>query len=157
MTKFSRCIASLGMVALFIPAYSQQQSSGTQRYIVRFKDSVPGGARRSRLSRYPSVQVMENMGLAIVDASPAQLDSLRSLKDVESVVEDHSLGAKGDLVADTINATVAWQSTGASGAGIGVAVIDSGINATVQDFGNAQGQSDPRNLRIVYAENFLVP
>ena len=145
------------MIASFIPAYNQEKPTGTQRYIVRFKDSLSGAARRLRLSRYPSAQRMENFGIAVVDASPAEIENLRSIKDVEFVVEDHSLTAKGDLVADTINASVAWQSTGASGAGIGVAVIDSGINATVQDMGNSQGQNDPRNLRIVYAENFLVP
>src|SRR6185437_11195542 len=60
---------------------------------------------------------------------------------------DHKLTAKLDYTTAATNATVAWQS-GWTGAGIGVAVIDSGISAR-GDFGKSAGGS-----RIVYSQDF---
>jgi subtilisin family serine protease len=60
------------------------------------------------------------------------------------------------LIPDTVNAREVWAQ-GYTGQGIGVAVIDSGIDHSLSDFGNASGRLDSSYLRILYQENFLVP
>ena len=78
---------------------------------------------------------------------------------VAHISVDHSLGSRGGVSENTIssspnytheaiNADAVW-SLGYSGAGIGVAVIDSGINP-VQDLADASGKS-----RIVYNQSFV--
>jgi serine protease AprX len=69
---------------------------------------------------------------------------------------DHKLRSHVDVASKTINAPLLWSS-GYTGTGIGVAVIDSGIDSTLQDLGNATGQTDPAHSRVVFKENFLVP
>ena len=54
-----------------------------------------------------------------------------------------------DVTDATVAANIAW-SYGWTGAGVGVAVIDSGIYAQADDFKNASGQS-----RVVYSESFV--
>ena len=84
------------------------------------------------------------------------LQELANDPDVAYISLDRKVRSRLDLSAGAINASVAWSSS-YTGTGIGVAVIDSGINSQVQDLGNAYGQTDPAHSRVIYAENFLVP
>ena len=73
-------------------------------------------------------------------------------------LQAHSTGAESAAIVTSgvINAPTAW-SLGYDGARVGVAVIDSGINAQVKDLGDLNGSTDKLHSRVVYAENFLVP
>lgn len=106
-----------------------------------------GGADKRRFNRIPA---------AAFTLSASALQELVKDPDVAYISLDRKVRSHLDLSAAAINAAVAWSSN-YTGAGIGVAVIDSGINRQIQDLGNAYGQTDPLHSRIVYAENFLVP
>jgi serine protease AprX len=106
-----------------------------------------GGADKKRFKRIP--------GAAFTIPAGA-LQELAKDPNVAYISLDRKVRSHLDLSAAAINAAVAWSSNFA-GAGIGVAVIDSGIDSQVQDLGNSYGQTDPAHSRVVHAENFLVP
>lgn len=106
-----------------------------------------GGADKKKFKRIPG---------AAFTLPASALQELANDPDVAYISLDRKVKSHLDLSAAAINAAAAWSSS-YTGAGIGVAVIDSGINSQVQDLGNSSGQTDPGHSRIVYAENFLVP
>ena len=106
-----------------------------------------GGTEKRRFHRVP--------GAAFTIPAGA-LQELAKDPDVAYISLDRKVRSHLDLSAAAINAAVAWSSK-FTGAGIGVAVIDSGINSQIQDLGNANGQTDPAHSRIIWTENFLVP
>jgi serine protease AprX len=63
---------------------------------------------------------------------------------------DRSLTAKLDNTAAAVNASVVWKA-GYNGSGIGVAVLDSGINSDVNLGGGLLGLGS----RVVYSQDFL--
>lgn len=84
------------------------------------------------------------------------IQTLANDPDVAYVSIDRPVHSHLDLSAATINAPLVWNQNYV-GTGIGVAVIDSGIDASQRDLGNAAGQTGPGQSRVVHAENFLVP
>ncbi|HTU46147.1 MAG TPA: S8 family peptidase [Bryobacteraceae bacterium] len=105
-----------------------------------------GGTDKRKFNRIPA---------AAFTLPAASLQELAQDPDVVYISLDRKVRSHLDLSAAAINAAVAWSSN-YTGAGIGVAVIDSGINRQIQDLGNANGQTDPLHSRVIYAENFLV-
>jgi serine protease AprX len=70
---------------------------------------------------------------------------------VISVTPDRPMNPLMDVTSATVGADVAQQSYGLNGSGIGVAVIDSGINGDDEDL-----KSGPNTAsRVVYSENFV--
>src|SRR5438477_617642 len=59
--------------------------------------------------------------------SPAAIRALAADGDVVSISPDHTLKAMDDLTDSAVGVTSAWSS-GYDGTGIGVAIIDSGVN-----------------------------
>jgi len=106
-----------------------------------------GGVDKRRFKQIP--------GAAFTMPASA-LQTLAQDPDVAYISLDRKVRSHLDLSAAAINAAAAWSSS-YTGTGIGVAVIDSGIDSQVQDLGNSNGQTDPAHSRVVYAENFLVP
>ena len=86
--------------------------------------------------------------------SPSALQTLANDPDVAYITVDRKVHPHLDLSAATVNASSAWSSK-YTGLGIGVAVIDSGIDQNQPDLSVANG--GPGASRIVYRENFLVP
>lgn len=76
------------------------------------------------------------------------LKDLANDPDVAYIAPDRPLTAKLDNTAAAINASVAWNA-GYNGAGIGVALLDSGINEDP----NLMGQNG-RHSRVVYRQDF---
>src|SRR5579862_8671775 len=143
-------------------------TDGTQRYIVRLKDSAFARHDAEALPGFRKIHRGQHIPTVTVSATPQELKQLQAHPDVAYVTPDRPLRASSDLLAQTINATAngsaqgVWQFgangfSGNLGQGITVAVIDSGIDSTSPDFGNAQGRLDSNNSRILYRENFLVP
>jgi serine protease AprX len=77
------------------------------------------------------------------------LAALEADPDVVSVTIDHPLSLMDDTTDDVIGADSAWNS-GFTGAGIGVAVIDSGINDSNLDLWDSTQTSS----RVVYHQDF---
>src|SRR5579872_5019816 len=76
------------------------------------------------------------------------LAALESDPEVVSVTIDHPMNVMDDLTNDATGVHSAWNA-GYNGAGIGVAVIDSGINDSHPDLRNPDGTS-----RVVYHQDF---
>ena len=76
------------------------------------------------------------------------LAALEADPEVVSVTIDHPMNVADDLTNDATGVSSAWNS-GLTGAGVGVAVIDSGINDSHPDLRNPDGTS-----RVVYHQDF---
>jgi subtilisin family serine protease len=140
-----RFFSFLLTLPLMVSSFAQTAAPGTgdvQRYIVRVKDSAyaRGG---ELLSGFRVAQRMQNIPVVTVNVTQDELKRLRSHPDVEYVSPDHSLRAAAnnqvnDVTVQAINGDQVWN-MGNSGNGVTVAVIDSGIDSSLPDFGNAQG------------------
>ncbi len=145
--RFSRMAPELS--GLLAKAKQGSAKGQTVRVIVQYKQ-VPtfshyaamqnrGGHLRSRL------HMIKGAAFTIpVSALPA----LEADPDVASVTIDHPINMMDDLTNDATGVDAAWSS-GFTGAGIGVAVIDSGINDSHPDLRDANG-----NSRVVYHQDF---
>jgi serine protease AprX len=76
------------------------------------------------------------------------LAALESDPEIVSVSIDHPMNVMDDTTNDATGVPSAWNA-GYNGAGVGVAVIDSGINDSHPDLRNANGTS-----RVVYHQDF---
>jgi len=76
------------------------------------------------------------------------LAALEADPEIASVTIDHPMNVMDDLTNDVTGVETAW-SAGYTGAGVGVAVIDSGINDSHPDLQNPDGSS-----RVVYHQDF---
>src|SRR6478735_5203685 len=100
-------------------------SSGTSRVIVVMKAGAEptdgkrfGGVLRSRL---------DLVGGSVLDLPNSQLAALAARADVESIHDDRPVFAHLNRVAVTVGGRDVQANMGLDGAGIGVAVIDSGV------------------------------
>jgi serine protease AprX len=112
--------------------------------IVRYR-SVPQAEHEERAARRQAtiVKHLDGIRSSVYRIAPAQIEELAADPDVEYVSPDRLIHPSMDIAAPTVLADVA-QKYGYTGAGVGVAVIDSGV-------------SDPPDLsgRIVYRESLL--
>ena len=86
--------------------------------------------------------------------SHGSLQTLANDPDVAYISIDRKIHPHLDISAGTVNAPMAWNLK-YMGSGIGIAVIDSGIDQKQPDLGIPNGSGGVN--RIVYQENFLVP
>jgi len=122
------------------------------KIIVQWKNSAVPARNFKILSRGGAVfSSLNSIKDGIYSLSPVAVKDLASDPDVVHISLDHSLHAKLDNTAGAINASAVWAN-GAVGTGIGVAVIDSGMNGD-QDLSLAAGIG----TRIVYVEDFVNP
>lgn len=115
--------------------------------IIQFDDR-PGNADAAQISAKGGVlkKQFRNVPIASARVPVASLEGLAQNPRVKYISPDRPNQALLDRAAPAVNAPIAWQS-GLDGAGIGVAVVDSGI-IDDDDLRGAAGS------RIVYAEDF---
>jgi serine protease AprX len=115
--------------------------------IVQYR-AAPSAADKSRIAALGGVQRMDLpfIRAALFEVSNGQLAALAQDAGVAYVSTDRTVSALLDTVAPAVSAPAAWQ-YGWDGAGVGVAVIDSGI-AESPDLRGSRGS------RIVYREVF---
>src|SRR5579864_3381749 len=77
------------------------------------------------------------------------LPALEADPEIASVTIDHAMSVMDDLTDQAVGAASAWNA-GFNGAGVGVAVIDSGINDSHPDLQN----SSETGSRVVYHQDF---
>ena len=123
--------------------------SGAMRVIVTYK-SAPGAMQ---ISRAQGRGAKLHGSLALVKAgvytmSPAAIRSLANDSDVAFISPDRPLKAMDDLTDSAVGVGNAWNS-GLDGTGVGVAVIDSGINDNHADLLDSSAVS-----RVVYHQDF---
>jgi len=135
-------------------AYQGATADETVKLIVQYKQSPQseqegrvqrlGGRLRQRLSMVK--------GIALTIPASA-LPALEADPEIESISADHPVKGMDDFTNAAMNVSAALNA-GYNGAGIGVAVIDSGINPHSYDWYsyNAVGTKGP--LRVVYHADF---
>lgn len=127
--------------------------------IVVYREGARAG-HFERLARYAlrSRGKLANVNAESLTIRATDLEALANDPDVEVVAPNREVRAALDVVAPTVGADLVWAA-GRTGTGVGVAVIDSGVNEKIRDFGDALGRTDATSNygRVVYSENFLVP
>lgn len=127
--------------------------------VVKFRDSSQQGHfERAGRHAVRGKRHFEHTGSGAYSIRARDLEALASDPDVEYVAPDRQVRANLDVVGPTIGADIVW-SFGRTGTGVGVAVIDSGVNDNTKDLGDANGNTNVEYGygRVVYQENFLVP
>jgi uncharacterized protein (TIGR03437 family) len=134
----------LGISSLFIAVATAQAAS----YIVVLKDrAVAEGGERAQIARSqaPVEAMLRQRGIRVngeshvllnalfVDADPAELSAIRALPGVAYVQREQRFELLLDRAEQLINVPAAWSALGGmvnAGAGMKIAVIDTGIEAT---------------------------
>jgi serine protease AprX len=127
-----------------------QNASGTVKVIVQYKH-VPQAAQEGRVHNM-GARLNHRLGMVKGLALTIPLSALPSLEadpDVLSVSIDHPMKGLDDVTDAATNVTAAWTA-GYNGTGVGVAVIDSGINDSHLDLWN----SAQTHSRVVYRQDF---
>ena len=138
------------LAAVVSQAQQNGETSQTVNVIVQYKAS-PKLAQVNKLQGmganvYSTLKVVNSVATAIpISALPA----LEKEANVLSLNLDHPLQAADDISDIATGVTTAWND-GYNGSGIGVAVIDSGINDTNKDLWNSAETS----TRVVYRQDF---
>jgi serine protease AprX len=133
-------------------ARAHQGSTGneTVQVIVQYKD-VPQSAQEGRVQRLGArlnhrLHLVKGIALTIPASA---LPALEADPEILSVSVDHPMKGLDDTTDVATNVPAAWNS-GYNGAGIGVAVIDSGINDSHPDLKD----SSESHSRVVYHQDF---
>jgi minor extracellular serine protease Vpr len=114
------------------------QADGYRRQILNMQDAVRREAVSRRLQVAGSVETVLNA--VFVVASPAQLGDMQSIPGVKAVIPMRQGKADMNRATQLINAPAAWAAVGGQtngGAGIKVAIFDSGIDQTHPAFNDA--------------------
>jgi len=121
----------------------------TVRVIVQYKQ-VPTAAHYAKMqSRGGSLHAKLHMIKGAAFTIPVSaLAALEADPEIASVNIDHPMNVADDLTNDATGVDAAWNS-GYTGAGVTVAVIDSGINDSHPDLQDGNG-----NSRVVYHQDF---
>jgi serine protease AprX len=144
---FSRIAPELS--GLLAKAHQGSAKSDTVRVIVQYKQ-VPTAAHYATMQSrggllHAKLHMIKSAAFTIpVSALPA----LEADPEISLVTIDHPMNVMDETTDVATGVTAAW-SAGYTGAGVGVAVIDSGINDTHPDLRNPNGSS-----RVVYHQDF---
>jgi serine protease AprX len=139
-----------GKLAPDLARVLQGSSSRSMRVIVQY-NQAPGA---KHFAKAQSVGAKLNSNLSLVNAgaftmSPAAIRALAMDGDVAFISPDRKLKGMDDYTDSAVGVSTAWNA-GYDGTGIGVAIIDSGINDGYHaDFKDSAGRS-----RIVYHQDF---
>ena len=146
--RFSRIAPELnGMLS---KAKQGQLRGQTVKVIVQYKQ-IPTAAHYATM-RGRGAQLRGRLHMirgAAFTIPVSALPALEADPNIASVTIDHPLNVLDDLTNDATGADAAWNS-GLTGAGVGVAVIDSGINDDTPDLLNTAGTAS----RVVYHQDF---
>jgi len=139
-----------GKLAPDLARVLQGSSSRSMRVIVQYNQAPSA----NHFAKAQSVGAKLNLNLSLVNAgaftmSPAAIRALAMDDNVAFISPDRKLKGMDDYTDSAIGVSTAWNS-GYDGTGIGVAIIDSGINDGYHaDFKDSAGRS-----RIVYHQDF---
>ena len=146
--RFSSRIAP-ELSSLLAKAHQGTAKGQTVRVIVQYRH-VPTAAHYATMQGrggrlHSKLHMIKGAAFTIpVSALPA----LEADPEIVSVTLDHPMNVMDDMTNDATGVNTAWNA-GYNGAGVGVAIIDSGINDSHPDLHNASGAS-----RVVYHQDF---
>ena len=106
--------------------------------IAVFRDGPTAADRAAIAATGAAIVPYTTLPMAAVQATPAQVSALSAVADVKSLWLNHSLElalheTTREIGSDVVNATPSAGGLGITGAGVGVAVLDSGIDGTHPD------------------------
>jgi len=133
-----------------VRAHQGMTANETVRVIVQYKQ-IPQAEQEGRMQRLGGRlghRLGMVKGIALTIPSSA-LPALEADPEVLSVSIDHPMKGLDDVTDAATNVNAAWNA-GFDGTGVGVAVIDSGINDSNQDLWN----SSETHTRVVYRQDF---
>jgi serine protease AprX len=135
---------------LLAKAHQGATQGQTVRVIVQYKQ-VPKAAHYAAMqNRGARLHTRLHMIRGAAFTIPASaLPALEADPEIESVTVDHPLNLMDDETNDATGVESAWSS-GFTGAGVGVAVIDSGINDDHPDLWNSTQTAS----RVIYHQDF---
>src|SRR5581483_10893778 len=138
------------LAATLAKARQGSNTNQTLNVIVQFKQ-VPAASQYAKmLGRGAKLHSKLHMVKAAAFAIPASaLAALADDDDIAFVTLDHPLKGMDDYTDAAMNVSTVWNS-GYNGSGIGVAVIDSGINDNHPDLWDSTGSYS----RVVYRQDF---
>jgi serine protease AprX len=144
---FSRIAPELS--GLLAKAHQGAARGETVRVIVQYKQ-VPTAAHYATMQNrggllHAKLHMIKGAAFTIPVSA---LAALEADPEIASVSIDHPMNVMDDLTNDATGVNNVWNS-GFTGAGVGVAVIDSGINDSHPDLRNSDGSS-----RVVYHQDF---
>jgi serine protease AprX len=122
----------------------------TVKVIVQYKQ-VPQAEQEGR-AQFLGAHLNQRLGVVkgiALTIPVSALPALQSDPDVVFISLDHSLKGLDDYTNAAMNVSAAWNA-GYDGSGIGVAVIDSGINDSHKDLWNSAEKAS----RVVYHQDF---
>jgi serine protease AprX len=131
-------------------AHQGRTANETVKVIVQYKQ-IPQAEQEGRMQRLGgrlNHRLGMVKGIALTIPSSA-LPALEADPEVLSVSIDHPMKGLDDVTDAATNVSAAWNA-GFNGTGVGVAVIDSGINDSHQDLWNAS----ETHTRVVYRQDF---
>jgi serine protease AprX len=133
-------------------------NSGLLSRVIILTDGAPSFLLKTTIALLGGTILREfqllNGLVALVPLS--SLLKLVSIAGVISITDDRPMTPLMDVTDSTVGADTAQESLGLTGNGIGVAVIDSGINGDHEDFVSIPpGYTTPKT-RVVYSQNFVM-
>ena len=137
------------LAGLLAKAHQGTAQGQTVKVIVQYRQ-VPKAAHYATMrGRGAKLQAkLHSIKGAAFTIPVSALAALEADPEVVSVTIDHPMNVMDDLTNEATGVSTAWNS-GFNGSGIGVAVIDSGINDSHPDLQNPDGSS-----RVVYHQDF---
>ena len=137
------------LAGLLAKAHHGTAQGQTVKVIVQYRQ-VPTAAHYATMrGRGAKLQAkLHSIKGAAFTIPVSALAALEADPEIESVSLDHPMNVMDDLTNDATGVSAAWNS-GFNGTGIGVAVIDSGINDSHPDLQNPDGSS-----RVDYHQDF---
>jgi len=146
--RFSRIAPELS--GLLAKAHQASAQGQTVKVIVQYKQ-VPSAAHYATMQgRGGRLQAKLHMIKSAAFTIPVNaLAALEADPEIASVTIDHPLKGMDDYTDAAINVSTAWTA-GYNGTGVGVAVIDSGINDSHADLWDSTGSDS----RVVYHQDF---
>ena len=131
-------------------AHQGTAGSQTVRVIVQYRQEPTDAHYATMKGRGGKLHLKLHMVKGAAFTIPVRaLAALEADPEVVSVTIDHPMNVADDLTNDATGVDAAWNS-GFTGAGVGVAVIDSGINDSHPDLHNSAQTAS----RVVYHQDF---
>src|SRR3954452_4195404 len=129
------------------PEFDGLDPNSRLKVIVKWKKQPDARNESKILKRGGMVRTrLASIAAGEYELSARNIHELANDPDIQHISIDHPVRARLDNTANAMNASAAWSS-GFVGTGVGVAVLDSGMNAS----------ADLAGSRVVHTEDFVEP